>query len=199
MRIHEGKKAFQNLTLIVLAIFFSLTLSSTAVAQKEKKKKKEAPAASESAKPSGLLDDEQQIDYMLAEMLGAWQLGDVEKLHKAYAEDVSLVNGGWAAPIVGWANYLAIYQQQISRMQKVRMDRFNTFIKVSGTVAWVCYQWEFEAFVDGAPSASRGQTSLVLEKRDNHWVIVHNHTSLVQSLTAGSSNTAPVNQPPAKP
>jgi ketosteroid isomerase-like protein len=199
MQTHQDKKALHKFALILLAAFISLTLSSSAWAQKEKKKKKDNVPATEKEKPTVILNDEQQIDYLLAEMLGAWQLGDVEKLHKAYAEDVSLVNGGWAAPIVGWSNYLAIYQQQISRMQKVRMDRFNTFIKVSGTVAWACYQWEFEGLVDGAPSASRGQTTFVLEKRDTHWLIVHNHTSLVQSLTPGSSNTAPVNQPPAKP
>ena len=199
MRIHQDKKTIHKFILVLLAIFISLTLSSSAWAQKDKKKKKDTAAASESDKPAVLLNDEQQIDYMLAEMLGAWQLGDVEKLHKAYADDVSLVNGGWAAPIVGWTNYLAVYQQQIARMQKVRMDRFNTFIKVSGTVAWACYQWEFEAVVDGEASASRGQTTVVLEKRNNHWLIVHNHTSLVQSLTPGSGNTAPVNKPPAKP
>jgi len=199
MRIHQDKKTIHRFSLILLAILVSLAFNSPAMAQKEKKKKKDATAASESDKPAASLNEEQQIDFLLAEMLGAWQLGDIEKLHKAYGEDVSLVNGGWAAPILGWANYLSIYQQQIARMQKVRMDRFNTFIKVNGTVAWACYQWEFEAVVDGAPSASRGQTSLVLEKKENHWVIVHNHTSLVQNLTPGSGNSVPVNQPPAKP
>jgi len=44
---------------------------------------------------------------------------------------------------MGWANYLAIYQQQRTRMQRVRMDRSNTVIKVAGNVAWACYQWDF--------------------------------------------------------
>jgi ketosteroid isomerase-like protein len=199
MRIHQGKKAIHKITLVLLATVISWTLSSPTWAQKEKKKKQDTAAARESNKAPAGLSDDQQVDYLLAEMLGAWQLGDTEKLHKAYADDVSMVNGGWAAPIVGWTNYLAIYQQQIARMQKLRMDRFNTYIKVSGTVAWACYQWEFEAVVDGAPAASQGQTTVILQKRDGRWVIVHNHTSLVQSLTPGSGNTTPVNQPPAKP
>jgi ketosteroid isomerase-like protein len=199
MHIHPDKKVFQIITLIFMAVFACSTLGSTAVAQKDKKKKKDTVISAEGDKPNVTLNDEQQIDLLVAEMLGAWQLGDVEKLHKAYAEDVSFVNGGWAAPIVGWPNYLAIYKQQYSRMQRVRMDRFSTFIKVSGNVGWACYQWEFEAAVDNTPSASRGQTTLIVQKRDNHWLIVHNHTSLVQSLTPGSGNTAPVNQSPAKP
>jgi len=56
------------------------------------------------------LTDEQQIDYTLSEMLGAWQLGDSEKLRQDYADDVAIVNGSWAPPILGWTNYLAVYQ-----------------------------------------------------------------------------------------
>jgi ketosteroid isomerase-like protein len=137
------------------------------------------------------LPDEQQIDYMLSDMLGAWQIGDIEKLHKDYADDVSIVNGSWAPPILGWTNYLAVYQEQRARMKQVRMDRSNTYIKVSGTVAWACYQWDFAAVVDGQPNASQGHTTVVLEKRSNHWVIVHNHTSL--------ASAPPPAAPPAKP
>jgi len=79
------------------------------------------------------LPDEQQIDYALRNA-GAWQIGDIEKLHRIMPDDVSIVNA-LGAPIIGWNNYLAIYQQQRARMQQVRMDRSNTYIKVSGTVA----------------------------------------------------------------
>jgi len=37
------------------------------------------------------LTDEQQIDYMLSEYLGAWQLGDTERMHKFFTgKDVSV-------------------------------------------------------------------------------------------------------------
>jgi ketosteroid isomerase-like protein len=73
----------------------------------------------------------------------------------------------------------------------------NTFIKVEGTVGWACYQWDFAATVDGQPSSAQGQTTLILEKRSNHWVIVHNHTSLVPSAPPASpSGTQPAAQPP---
>ncbi len=147
------------------------------------------------------LTDEQQIDYTLSEMLGAWQLGDIEKLHKDYADDVAIVNGTWAPPILGWTNYLAVYQQQRARMQQVRMDRSNTYIKVSGTVGWACYQWDFEAVVDGQQTASQGQTTVVLEKRDNHWVVVLNHTSLAPKVPQAVPANAPSGreQPPKPP
>src|SRR5260370_12887821 len=104
-------------------------------------------------------------------MLGAWQLGDIEKMRKDYGDDVVIVNGSWAPPVLGWNNYLAIYQPQRARMQQVRMDRFNTYIKVSGTVGWACYQWDFEAVVDGPPNQSPRHTTPRLDEPHNPLVL----------------------------
>ena len=107
-----------------------------------------------------------------------------------------VVNGIWAPPVFTWTNYLGVFQVQHNRMQQVRMDRSNTFIKLNGNFAWACYQWDFSAVVDGQPSAARGQTTLILEKRNDHWVIVHNHTSLAQtSQPVTPTNTPQVAQP----
>lgn len=178
------------LSLLVLAALF-LTIGSPAFAQKDKKKKTDPSSAdNKSVLP---MTDEQQIDYVISEMLGAWQVGDIDKLHKDYADDVSIVNGIWAPPVFGWANYLAAYQQQRARLQQVRMDRENTYIKLAGNTAWAYYQWDFSAVVDGQATETRGQTTLILEKRTDHWVIVHNHTSIPpnQNLPgAGTPQTA---------
>src|ERR1700731_790577 len=135
----------------IIAIL-ALGCASPAAAQKEKKKKSDTQQPADSTNPLVPMSDENQIDYMISEMLGAWQVGDVEKLHKDYADDVTVVNGAYAPPIVGWTNYLAIYQQQRTRMQQVRLDRSNTMIKVAGNVAWACYQWDFGARTDGGPA-----------------------------------------------
>lgn len=180
-----------TLTLLLTAGFLLGILSPAA--QKDKKKKKDDADSSKTT----FMTDEQQIDYMLSEMMGAWQVGDVEKLHSTYADDVSVVSANWAPPVIGWANYLAIYQQQRARMQRVRMDRTNTYIKVKGDVGWACYQWSFAATLDGQPIVSQGQATVVVEKRNGHWVIVHNHMSLT---AAPAATTAPTpQQTPAKP
>src|SRR5437879_4282623 len=99
----------------MMGILCALATAPAARGQNEKKKKKknEAPKVNnDNANPVVPLTDEQQIDYMLSEYLGAWQLGDTERLHKFYAEDVTVVSGGWTAPVAGWTNFLALYQQQ---------------------------------------------------------------------------------------
>ncbi|HXO60868.1 MAG TPA: nuclear transport factor 2 family protein [Candidatus Acidoferrales bacterium] len=183
----EIVRAFRLTLSAALIAMLAFACVSPAAAQKDKKKKSETQKPADSTNPLVPMSDENQIDYMISEMLGAWQVADVEKLHKDYADDVTVVNGAYAPPIMGWTNYLAIYQQQRTRMQRVRMDRSNTVIKVAGNVAWACYQWDFEATLDGVPATSQGQTTLVMEKRNNHWIIVHNHTSMVPSPNPGST------------
>ncbi len=188
-----------RIVMLLLAGAFLLANISSMAAQKDKKKKKDDGKSTGSSKAVLPMGDEQQIDYMLSEMLGAWQLGDIEKLHSKYADDVSMVNGSWAPPVLGWTNYLAIYQQLHTRLQHVRMDRFNTYIKANGNIGWACYQWDFSATVDGQPVQSQGHTTVVLEKRNNQWVIVHNHTSLVPGAQPSPANPTTPQQTPAKP
>ncbi|HLZ14104.1 MAG TPA: nuclear transport factor 2 family protein [Candidatus Acidoferrum sp.] len=183
--LHDRRKIVRIGTALLagLAIAFCLVAAPAAQGQndKKKKKKKDPPTVNnDDANPVVPLTDQQQIDYMLSEYLAAWQLGDTERLHKFYAEDVSVVSGGWNAPVVGWSNFLALYEQERAHMQKIRMDRMNTFIRVNGTTAWACYQWEFEAVMDGTPAGARGQTTLVLTKKETRWLIAHDHTSVVQ-------------------
>ena len=188
-------RIFHILAVFVACAILISSLASPAVGQKDKKKKKDAAAHSD-ASPVIPMSDEQQIDYMISTMLGAWQIGDIERLRQTYADDVMTVSGTWAPPVIGWSNYVVLYQQQHARTQRIRMDRSNTYIKVQGALGWACYQWEFAGIVDGQPMNSQGQTTLVIEKRNSHWVIVHNHTSVSQAPMPAT----PTNQPqPVKP
>src|SRR5262249_18605117 len=211
MRELGEARRMRTIAAILTALVFALSLAAPeAQGQNDKKKKKNQPQEkidNNNTNPVVPLTDEQQIDYMLSEYLGAWQIGDIDRLHKFYSEDVSVVNGGWAAPVVGWTNFLSLYQQERSHMQQVRMDRMNTYIKVNGTTVWACYQWDFEAVVDRTPTGARGQTTLVLIKKDKNWLIAHDHTSVVQptkqqhpNAPAGApGNTpAPESKPPSQ-
>ena len=192
-------KAARFFLAAIAALILTLSISCPAAAQQPKdKKNKKEPSLADSSGHILPMKDEEQIDYLISEMLGAWQIADIDRLHKDYADDVSFVNGGWAPPVIGWNNYLPLYQQQRARMQQVRMDRTNTYIKVEGTLGWACYQWDFSATVDGQPVASQGQTTLVLAKRNNRWVIVHNHTSLAQAPPPPGAQP-PSQTPPPKP
>jgi len=198
-RVHT-RTAYRRIAgiLVVLGLLAGAVGSE---AQNDKKKKKKNDAAATDTSGTIIpLSDEQQIDYMISEVLGAWQIGDTARMHKKYVDDVSVVNGGWAPPILGWANYETLYKQQRTEMQQVRLDRSNTYIKVNGATAWACFQWDFAAVMNGTPSAARGQTTYVLVKKSNQWMIAHDHTSIVQSAQQPATNAPPAGTAaPAKP
>lgn len=165
-------------------------------AQNQKNNKKQRDRSDELA---AALPDPQAIDLMVSQMLAAWQIGDVDTMHKYYDEDVAAVSGSWEPPLMGWRAYAAAYQIQHSRTQSSRLDRTNTFTKIVGDAAWVTYQWQFSGQVDGQPTTALGHTTLVLQKRDGHWLIVLNHTSAIPSSAPASSaaTTAPPRATPA--
>jgi ketosteroid isomerase-like protein len=186
---HPNSRARVNLqTLALLAAAFLLAVAAPASAQKNKKDKN--PPTAQNALPPG--PENHVIDVAISEMLAAWQLGDVEKMHKYYADDVLVVSGTWEAPIYKWENYLAAYKTQRARMGPIRFDRTNTVFKVKDNNAWATYQWEFGGIVDGNKINARGNTTLVFEKRDGVWLIVLNHTSVTpepQTAPAQKSGT----------
>ena len=191
-----GSRACRAALALGLCVIVLLGAAGQASAQqKDKKNKKDAmPAAADNTHVVAM-SDEQQIDYLVSSMLGAWQVGDVDKLHQAYADDVTIVAGPYIPPVVGWSNYLPLYQQQRARMQQVRMDRSNTLVKVNGTCGWATFQWDFSATVDGQPSVSQGHTTLVMEKRNGKWLITLNHTSVAEQAAAKQMSTPGTTQP----
>ena len=110
-----------------------MAIAIPAGAQKKgKNKETPTPDLGEDIKSAMRAPDAQAIDQAIGEAMGYWQIGDVESLHKYYAEDVVLVSGAWEPPIIGWDNFLKAYQAQRAEVSGARMDRSNTLIKVNG-------------------------------------------------------------------
>ena len=174
----SGRQRCGAVTCFAACLLVLLVCCGAVLAQTKQRKEAKPPKS----EPVVRLPDEQTIDLRVSEMLAAWQIGDVEMLHKYYADDVAVVSGTWEPPLLGWANFAQAYLTQRKRMESGRLDRRNTTIRVNGNLAWVVYQWEFSALVDGKPTTANGHTTLVLEKRNDRWLIVHNHTSIVPEM-----------------
>src|SRR5580704_9770435 len=179
--IFRGKLGILGVALAALVICLAGARPASAQKNKKDQPPQPQPTMLSDSKESLLnLPDDRQIDHQISEMLWAWEVGDVDKLHACYADDVLVVSGGAQPPISGWANYLAAYQAQRLHMRSVREERTNTFTKVTGNTAWSTYQWDFTGAVDGTNTLAHGHTTLEFEKRDGHWLIVLNHTSIAE-------------------
>ena len=185
--------------------FLLLLLPCGPAAGQTKQQKKDQQAAQKEAQDAANAPplipqaDDQAVDTVITEMLGAWQIGDVQMLRKYYADNVLIVSGVWEPPLMGLDKYVAAYQRQRERVHGVQLNRSNTFIRVQGTVAWAVYQWTFTGEVDGQPSGYRGHTTLVLEKINGRWQIMTNHTSIADTPPQPAAQPAPQPAAPAKP
>jgi ketosteroid isomerase-like protein len=90
---------------------------------------------------------------------------------------------------------LKAYQAQRAQIPGGRMDRSNTVIKVTGNSAWATYQFVFSAVLDGKAVVFHGHTTVILNKQNDRWVIVLNHSSIVDSNAGAAPTTANSVQP----
>lgn len=139
------------------------------------KQQKKNPSPSDVATMS--ISDE--ILHDIGEMLGAWQVGDVEAMHKFYADDATWVSGSYDKPITGWQDYAQKYLQGRKGYTGIQLISRNVNVFHYGDTAWASYQWEFEGVAEGKQVTARGQTTLVFVKQGDRWLIVHNHTSQI--------------------
>jgi ketosteroid isomerase-like protein len=184
----------------VAILFVCVALAAgPAFAQKPKKNDKSQQPQPPSG-PAPVTPDDQTIDNAISEMLAGWQINDIDLLRKHYAENVIVVSGTWEPALVGLDKYIEAYKSQRARLQSPSLERSNTYITGNGSTAWVTYQWDFKALVDGQPAYARGHTSLVLEKRNGVWLIVLNHTSLVaEGQQKAAAPAAPAPKPGNSP
>ncbi|MGH9731516.1 MAG: hypothetical protein ACRD4A_07430, partial [Candidatus Acidiferrales bacterium] len=94
-------KKLQVIFVAILAITF---MAAAAQQEKQTKKQKNTPL------PEIAQSISEQIDHDIGEMLGAWQVGDVEAMHKYYADDATWVAGTYDPPVAGWQNYVPKYE-----------------------------------------------------------------------------------------
>ena len=183
----------------ITAVIAILLLSSAASAQK--KNKKDQPPVDTSPMPTLPMPVPDTIDNLIGQVLGAYQAGDVASMHKFYSDNAVFVRGTYEPPMVGWPNYAALIQQQRAAFQGgISVIRRGTSIYFRGDVAWASYQWQFDGMYMGKPYSARGQTSLVLTKEGDNWLIVHNHTSQICDASLCEQTTQPQPAPnPAAP
>jgi ketosteroid isomerase-like protein len=194
MKKFLGKFACSRCWIFFMAAILILAVSSGTWAGQKKKKPADSDSSSGTV-PMPPLAPADEIDHDIGEMLGAFQVGDIEAMHKYYADSVTFVSSTYDPPLSGWQNYAAVYQRERAAFQGIQVIRRNTFIFPHGDVAWASYQWEFQSSLNGRPYVVRGQTTLVLTKVGNNWLIVHNHTSEICPASSGGQQQPAVQAP----
>jgi ketosteroid isomerase-like protein len=191
----KGGGAWLILALVLIACSTPLGAQS----KKDKKKAQQSDAAQAEVKALMPLPDAQAVDQAIGEMLGYTQIGDTDSLHKYYSDDIVVVSGAWEPPVIGWDNFLKAYLAQRASVQGGRLDRTNTVIKVNGNFAWATYQFVYTAMAQDKIVQFHGHTSLVLNKQGDRWLIVLNHSSVLDNGATNPPQAAANSAPPGNP
>ncbi|MGC2332276.1 MAG: nuclear transport factor 2 family protein [Candidatus Acidiferrales bacterium] len=203
MSEHSRKFPFLRGCACLLAAALVLPVSPSEAGQKNKNQKNSDASDNSMAVPLPETPQVQanKINEDIGEMLGAFQIGNAELMHKYYSDDCTFVQSTYDPPVVGWQNYVALYNQEKASFEGMELIRRNTNIFVHGDVAWASYQWQFDSSWHGQPYITRGQTTLVFTKVNGNWLIVHNHTNEVmaepKSETTAETPTTPQPAPVA--
>lgn len=121
--------------------------------------------------------EEEKIEEVIAAVIAAYRAGDYAGMSRYYAPEVTVVPSDYNPPVSGWTRVAESYQQAHANLSGVEMARENTRIVRRGKLAWAVYQWRFAGVMGAESVGAVGHTTLVLEKRDGRWLILHNHTS----------------------
>lgn len=111
----------------------------------------------------------------------AWNDRNLEALSKFYAKDADLVFYD-ALPLQykSWSAYQTGIQKNI--FDKIPQFKIaandDLHVTRKGDIAWTTLTWHLRAKLgDGTPIESDGRQTDIWEKRDNAWLIVHEHIS----------------------
>ena len=156
-----------------------LLLTSLAAAQSSTKPRRTPRAAA--AQPT-LTEAEagEQLRKRLQQVMNAWSTMDPDNAAKYYAKDADLVffdltpleYKGWDDYYTGTKKLFANYQELNIRL------RDDAQVHWKGEMAYATAIWDiFATLADGSKQQLALRWTVILERRDGDWLVVHEHVS----------------------
>lgn len=169
------KSLIQFIIIIPLSLLLCLAFSC----------QKQGEGVVEEAVPAVDIEAEKlMVKSVLDKYVEAWKTEDIEKFSVIFAPDEDLVIfvSDSSERYLGWETWKEKIQGYIDAIQDVNVSFRNEFIKVhsSGNIAWIsCIEDADWLEEDKLVSIKGGRATWILEKRNDNWVIVHSHWSVV--------------------
>jgi ketosteroid isomerase-like protein len=135
----------------------------------------------------------EQLRQRLQDVLNAWSTMDPDLAARYYAKDADLVffdivplqYKGWDEYYLGTKKMFANYQNLSIRLRE------DAQVHWRGDFAYATAIWDvFGTLADGTQQKLDLRWTVILERRNNEWVVVHEHVSAPLTSDAG---------PPSKP
>ncbi len=126
--------------------------------------------------------DDAEVRALVPRIVAAWETLTITKVDPYYATDADLAFFD-IAPLkyANWAEYRAGVQKMFFEPNRSLKFKLNDDLRVrgQGTVAWVTFTFGADVVAkQGAASHLDGRWTMVLEKRQRRWIVVHEHVSV---------------------
>ncbi|MBK7934479.1 MAG: nuclear transport factor 2 family protein [Acidobacteria bacterium] len=130
-------------------------------------------------------------DVMTREALAIEQ-GDLAALDKIWAnsDDVTVFESGHAN--YGWTDYRNTHlAPELKEFKNTKYSFSDMKIKVDGKTAWATFKYSLASEMGTRKVESGGLGTVVLEKREGKWRIVHWHSSAPRRAPAPAASPTP--------
>ncbi len=148
------------IALIFLSIFIALALMSI-----------NRPAAASNK-------DEEVIKQILVMEAEAIEKGDFQTLDKIWSNDKAVLvfeNGGVNE---GWENYRNKHlAPELKSFKNLKFAVSDIVVKADKKIAWATYKYTLAADFNKQKIDTGGIGTMIFEKKNGKWLIVHSHTS----------------------
>ena len=123
-------------------------------------------------------NEEQEVRQLLERVAQLMEAGDLEPLDDIFAEGrgVHIIEG--AGVNHGWEEYRDHHlQPELEAFENFSYRYFAIEPRVKGDVAFAAFRYELKADTSDETIEIEGRGTVVLERIDGAWRIVHEHTS----------------------
>ncbi len=127
---------------------------------------------------SAAADDEAAIRAVVTQHAAAHETGELATIEKLWVHDDTATVAEGGSFNYGWTDFRDHHlRPEIEAMKNVKFPIEDIKVHVKGSLAWVTYSYRMSGEYKGRQFDNAGAATMVLEKRDGAWLIVHEHTS----------------------
>lgn len=108
----------------------------------------------------------------------AYESGKLTTVDSLFSDSLTVFDGDQI--ISGRASYIDYLESQIGALDDRRIRLRDITVKAARNSAWATYGFTCEGTRDGEPIEVRGVGTMILQRSQNRWQIVHIHTSVTQ-------------------
>jgi uncharacterized protein (TIGR02246 family) len=123
---------------------------------------------------------EEQIRARFEAFNQAWERRDMEFVRDYYAHDPDMLLFFERRQLLGWPKVETLYENMFANAARGRIESStsNLKVKAQGNLGYVAANFHLQITEpSGEVTADVGRKSVIFERRDGRWVVVHRHTS----------------------